>query len=144
MPAAEIPPSPAQIEKQVEPSTQTAPIEPEKINTASAGRQDAPASSDTPPRAMAKIVPPPIPRPAAMAKTSARKTATRVAMPRSGVGAKSQRSQSVAIANTAKPKRPASIVTAQPAHATNSQGGGREPDPLGELLRGLFGNAREP
>src|SRR5262249_61116000 len=96
------------------------------------------------PLAMSKIGPLPTPRPAAMAKTSAGKTAARVAMPRSGVGAKFRRGQSVAIANTAKPKRRASTVTAQPVQATNSRGGRREPDPLGELLRGLFGNATEP
>jgi hypothetical protein len=142
MPAAEIPPSPEQIEKQVEPSKETAPIEPEKMNTASVERQDALMPSDLPPRAIAKIVPLPVPRPAAMAK--APKPAARLAMPKSGVGAKFQRGHSVAIANTAKPKHPASTVTAQPVQATDSQGGGREPDPLGDLLRGLFGNAREP
>jgi hypothetical protein len=73
--------------------------------------------------------------------TATPKTAARVAMPRSGVGTTFRRDQ---IRNTAKPKRPASTVTAEPMQAADSQGRGREPDPLGELLRGLFGNVREP
>ena len=113
MPAAGIAASPEQIETQVEPSSQTAPIAPEKMT-----------------------------RPAAVAKALTPKTAARVAMPRRGVRAKFGRSQSLPIANTAKPKRPASTVTAQPMQATDSQGGGREPDALGDLLRGLFGNVR--
>jgi hypothetical protein len=63
-----------------------------------------------------------------------------MAMPRSGVGATLRRGQ---IGNTAKAKHPASTVTAQPMQATDSQGREREPDPLGELLGGLFGNVRE-
>jgi hypothetical protein len=98
-------------------------------------------ASDMPPRAIAKMVPLPVPRPAAVVKASTPKTAARVAMPRSGVGATFGRDQ---IGNTAKPKRPASTVTAQPMQAADPQGRGREPDPLGELLRGLFGNVREP
>jgi hypothetical protein len=144
MPPAGIAPSPEQIEPQLEPSKQTAPIEPEKMSTASVDRQDALISNDMPPRAMTTTVPLPIPRPLAVAKTSTPKTRARVAMPRSGVGAKFQRDPSVGIATTTKPKRPASTVTAQPVQATDSPGGGREPDPLGELLRGLFGNVREP
>lgn len=98
------------------PSSQTAPIEPEKVNTASAERHDALISSDMPPPAIAKIAPLPVPRPAALAKAW----------------------------TPARPKRPASTVAAQPTQATDSQGGRREPDALGELLRGLFGNVREP
>jgi hypothetical protein len=139
MPTAGIAASPEQIETQAEPSRRTAPIEP--TNTALVERHDALMSSDMPPRAIAKMVPLPVPRPAAVAKASTPKTAARVAMPRSGVGATLRRDQ---IGNTAKPKRPASTVTAQPMQATDSQGRGREPDPLGELLRGLFGNVREP
>jgi hypothetical protein len=139
MPTAGIAASPEQIETQAEPSRRTAPIEP--MNTALVERHDALMSSDMPPRAIAKMVPLPVPRPAAVAKASTPKTAARVAMPRSGVGATFGRDQ---IGNTAKPKRPASTVTAQPMQAADSQGRGREPDPLGELLRGLFGNVREP
>jgi hypothetical protein len=131
--------SPEQIETQLEPSRRTAPIEP--MNTALVERHDGLMSSDMPPRAIAKMVPLPVPRPAAVAKASTPKTAARVAMPRSGVGATFRRDQ---IGNTAKTKRPASTVTAQPMQATDSQGRGRESDPLGELLRGLFGNVREP
>jgi hypothetical protein len=132
MTTAGIAASPEQIETQAEPSRRTAPIEP--MNTALVERHDALTSSDMPPRAIAKMVPLPVPRPAAVAKASTPKTAARVAMPRSGVGATFRRDQ---IGNTAKPKRPASTVTAQPMQATDSQGRGREPDPLGELLRGL-------
>jgi hypothetical protein len=139
MTTAGIAASPEQIETQAEPSRRTAPIEP--MNTALVERHDALTSSDMPPRAIAKMVPLPVPRPAAVAKASTPKTAARVAMPRSGVGATFRRDQ---IGNTAKPKRPVSTVTAQPMQATDSQGRGREPDPLGELLRGLFGNVREP
>jgi hypothetical protein len=139
MPTAGIAASPEQIETQAEPSRRTAPIEP--MNTAMVERHDALMSSVLPPRAIAKMVPLPVPRPAAVAKASTPKTAARVAMPRSGVGATFGRDQ---IGNTAKPKRPASTVTAQPMQAADSQGRGREPDPLGELLRGLFGNVREP
>jgi len=142
MPAAGIAASPEQIETQVEPSSQTAPIAPEKMNTASVEPHDALLYSDMPPRATAKIVPLPVPRPAAVAKALTPKTAARVAMPRRGDRAKFGRSQSLPIANTAKPKRPASTVTAQSMQATDSQGGGREPDALGDLLRGLFGNVR--
>jgi hypothetical protein len=137
MPTAGIAASPEQIETQAEPSRRT--IEP--MTTALVERHDAPMSNDMPPRAIAKLVPLPVPRPAAVAKASTPKTAARMAMPRSGVGATLRRDQ---IGNTAKPKRPASTVTAQPMQATDSQGRGREPDPLGELLRGLFGNVREP
>jgi hypothetical protein len=143
MPAAGIAASPEQIEAQAEPSSQTAPIEPEKMNTASVERHDALLSSDMPPRATA-IVPLPVPRPAAVAKALTPKTAARVAKPRSGVGAEFRRRESLPIANTAKPNRPARTITAQPMQATASQDGGREPDPLGDLLRGLFGNVREP
>jgi hypothetical protein len=131
--------SPEQIETQAEPSRRTAPIEP--MNNALVDRHDALTSSEMPPRAIAKMVPLPVPRPAAVAKASTPKTAARVAMPRYGVGATFRRDQ---IGNTAKPKRPASTVTPQPMQATDSQGRGPEPDPLGELLRGLFGNVREP
>jgi hypothetical protein len=62
-----------------------------------------------------------------------------VAMPRSGVGATFGRDQ---IGKTAKPKRPTSTVTAQPMQAADFQDRGREPDPLGELLRGLFWHSR--
>lgn len=115
MTTAGIAASPEQIETQAEPSKRTAPIEP--MNTALVKRHDALTSSDMPPRAIAKMVPLPVPRPTF------------------------RRDQ---IGDTAKPKRPASTVTAQPMQATDSQGRGREPDPLGELLRGLFGNVREP
>ena len=81
MPAARIAASPEQIETQIEPSSQTAPIAPEKINTASVERHDALLSSDEPLRATAKIVPLPVPRPGAVAKASASKTAVRVATP---------------------------------------------------------------
>jgi hypothetical protein len=137
MTTAGIAASPEQIETQAEPSRRTAPIEP--MNTALV--EDALTSSDMPPRAIAKMVPLPVSRPAAVTKASTPKTAARVAMPRSGVGATFGRDQ---IGNTTKPKRPTSTVTAQPIQATDSQGRGREPDPLGELLRGLFGNVREP
>ncbi len=137
MPAAGIAASPEQIETQVEPSSQTAPIAPEKMNTASVEPHDAVLYSHMPLRATAKIVPLPVPRPAAVAKALTPKTAARVAMPRRGVRAKFGRSQSLPIANTAKPKRPPGTVTAQPVQATDSQGGG-----LGDLLRGLFGNVR--
>jgi hypothetical protein len=116
MPAAGIAASPGQIETQVEPSSQTAPIGPEKMNTASVERHDA---SDMSPRAKAEIVPLPVPRPAVVAKASTRKTVARGRL------------------ISAKSKRPASTVTAQPTQ-------GREPDALGDLLRGLFGNVREP
>jgi hypothetical protein len=128
VPAAGIAASPEQIETQVEPSSQTAPIESEKMNTTSVERDDAllssdvPLSSDMPPRATAKIVPLPLPRPAAMTKASTPRTAARAT----------------------KPKRPASTVAAQPMPATDSQSGARVPDALGDLLRGLFGNVREP
>jgi len=117
MTTAGIAASPEQIETQVEPSSQMAPIQPEKMNSASVERHDALISSDMPPRAIAKIVPLPVPRPAAAVKASTPKTAARVAVPRSGVGAEFRRDE---------------------------QAGGREPDALGDLLRGLFGNVREP
>jgi hypothetical protein len=62
--------SPEQIETQAEPSRRTAPIE----------RHDAFTSSDMPPGAIAKMVPLPVPRLAAVAKASTPKTAARVAM----------------------------------------------------------------
>lgn len=139
MATAGIAASPEQIETQAEPSRRTAPIEP--MNTALVERHDALMSSDMPPRGIAKMVPLPVPRPADVAKASTPKTAARVAMPRSSVGATFGRDQ---IGNTAKPKRPASTVMPQPMQAADSQGRGHEPDPLGELLRGLFGNVREP
>jgi hypothetical protein len=139
MATAGIAASPEQIETQAEPSRRTAPIE--SMNTALVERHDALMSSDMPPRGIAKMVPLPVPRPADVAKASTPKTAVRVAMPRSSVGATFGRDQ---IGNTAKPKRPASTVMPQPMQAADSQGRGREPDPLGELLRGLFGNVREP
>ena len=114
MTTAGIAASPEQIETQAEPSKRTAPIEP--MNTALVERHDALTSSDMPPRAIAKMVPLPVPRPT---------------FRRDKIG-------------NAKAKRPAGTVTAQPMQATDSQGRGREPDPLGELLRGLFGNVREP
>src|SRR5262245_60629429 len=55
VPAAELAASPEQIETQVQPLSQTAFIEPEKMNTASVEQHDA--SSDMPPRAKPKIVP---------------------------------------------------------------------------------------
>jgi hypothetical protein len=110
-PAERIAASPEQLETQVGPPSQTVSVEPEKMNTASVGPHDAILSGDTPPRATAEIVPLPVPRRPAVAK----------------------------VANRAKPKRPASTVTAQPMQATDSQGGGREPDALGDLLRRLFG-----
>jgi len=88
MPAAGIAASPEQIETQVGPSSQTAPIELEKMNTASVERHDPLLSSDMPPRGTAKIVPLPVPRPAAVAKALTPKTAA------------------------TKPKRPASTVAA--------------------------------
>ena len=139
MPTAGIVASPEQTKTQPEPSRRTAPIEP--MNTELVERHDALMSADMPPRAIAKRVPLPVPRPAAVAKASTPKTAARVAMPRSGVGATFRRDQ---IGNTAKPKRPASTVMPQPMQAADPQGRGHEPDPLGELLRGLFGNVREP
>jgi hypothetical protein len=117
MPAAEIAASPEQLETHAEPSGQTAPIQPEKMNSASVERHDALISSDMPPRA--KIVPLPVPRPAALAKAWTSKTAARVAMPRSGVGAEFRRDQSLPIAQTAKPKRPASIAPVRPVQATD-------------------------
>jgi hypothetical protein len=138
-PTAGIAASPEQIETQAEPSRRTAPIEP--MSTALGERRDALMSSVLPPRAIAKMVPLPVPRPASVAKASTPKTAARVEMPRYGVGATLPRDH---IGNIAKPKRPASTVTAQPVQSTDSQGRGQEFDPLGELLRGLFGNAREP
>jgi hypothetical protein len=107
--AAETAAPPEQVETQVEPSRQRAPLEPEKMNTASVERYDA-----------AKIVPLPVPRPSALAKASTPETAARVAMPRSGVRAKFRRGQPLAVANTAKPKRPASPVTAQPMPITST------------------------
>jgi hypothetical protein len=125
---ARIAASPEQIETQGRPSSRSAPIEPKKMNTASLGRHDALLPSDG-----LRIVPLPVPRPAGVAKASTPKTAVRVATPRG---------QSLPIANTAKPKRPAT-VTAQPMQAT-AQGRSREPDALGDLLRGLFGNVTAP
>ena len=124
---------------QAEPSRRTAPIEP--MSTALVERRDVLMSSGLPPRAIAKLVPLPVPRPASVAKASTPKTAARVEMPRYGVGPTLPRNH---IGNIAKPKRPASTVTAQPVQSTDSQRRGQEFDPLGELLRGLIGNAREP
>jgi hypothetical protein len=118
VPAAEVAASPEQIETQVQPPSQPASIEPEKMNTASIEQHDA-ISSDAP-RAKPKIVPLPVPRPAALAKAPAPETAARVAMPRSGVRDKFRRGQPLAVANTAKPKRPASPVTAQPIAVTSA------------------------
>jgi hypothetical protein len=95
VPAAEVAASPEQIETQVQPPSQPASIEPEKINTASVEEHDA-TSSGMPPRAKPKIVPLPAPRPAALAKVPTPKTAARVT-----------------IGNTAKPKRPESAIRAQ-------------------------------
>jgi hypothetical protein len=119
---------PERIETPVDPASQTVPIDPKKMNTAAVGQNDEILSSEAPPRSAAKIVPMPVPRPGAVAKASAPKTAARVATPKPA----------------AKPKRGTSTVTAQPMQQATSQGGGREPDPLGDLLRGLFGNVPEP
>jgi len=124
---------------QAEPSRRTAPIEP--MSTALVERRDVLMSSGLPPRAIAKLVPLPVPRPASVAKASTPKTAARVEMPRYGVGPTLPRDH---IGNIARPKHPASTVTAQPVQSTDSQRRGQEFDPLGELLRGLIGNAREP
>jgi hypothetical protein len=105
MPTAGIAASPEQIETQTEPSRRTAPIEP--MTTALVERHDALMSNDMPPRAIAKLVPLPVPRPAAVAKASTPKTAARMAMPRSGVGGTLRRDQ-------------ASTVTAQPMQATDT------------------------
>src|ERR1700680_4254929 len=93
----------------------------EPMTTALVERHDALMSNDMPPRAIAKMMPLPVPRPAAVAKASTPKTAARVAMPISGVGATFGHDQ---IGNTAKPKRPTSTVTAQPVQAADSQGRG--------------------
>jgi hypothetical protein len=90
-PTAGIAASPEQIETQAEPSRRTAPIEP--MTTALVERHDALMSNDMPPRAIAKMVPLPVPRPATVAKASTPKAAARVAMPRSGVGATFGRDQ---------------------------------------------------
>jgi hypothetical protein len=92
------------------------------MNTAPVGQNDAILSRDTALGGTAKIVPVPVPRSAALAKAPPRKTAARVATPKSG----------------AKLKRPASTVATQSVQAT-SQGGAGQPNPLGDLLRGLFG-----
>src|SRR3984893_16201087 len=76
MPTAGIAASPEQIETQAEPSRRTAPIEP--MNTALVERHGALTSSDMPPRGIAKMVPLPVPRPAAVAKASTPKTAAGV------------------------------------------------------------------
>src|ERR1700730_4617823 len=76
MTTAGIAASPEQIETQAEPSRRTAPIEP--MNTALVERHDALTSSDMPPRGIAKMVPLPVPRPAAVAKASTPKTAAGV------------------------------------------------------------------
>jgi hypothetical protein len=120
---ARIAASPEQIETQADPSSQPAPIGPKKMSTASVGQNDAILSGDMPPGATAKIVPMPVPRPAAVAKASTRKTAARAVTPKA----------------RAKLKPPVNSVTPQPMQAATTQGGGREPDPLGDLLRGLFG-----
>jgi hypothetical protein len=92
--------SPEQTETQVQPPSQTASIKPEKMNTASVEQHDA-IPSDTPPRAKPKVVPLPVPRPAA--KAPGPKTAARVK-----------------IGKTAKRKRPESIVRAQPVPTTST------------------------
>jgi hypothetical protein len=116
--AAEVAASPEQIETQVQPPSQPASIEPEKMNTASIEQHDA-ISSDAP-RAKPKIVPLPVPRPAALAKVPTPETAARVAMPRSGVRDKFRRGQPLAVANTAKPERPESTVRAQRVPVTST------------------------
>jgi cell division protein FtsN len=102
VPAAEVAASPEQIETPVQPPSQTASIEPEKMNTASV-EQHAAISSDMPPRAKPKVVPVPAPRPASLAKVPTPKTAARVT-----------------IGNTVKPKRPESAVRAQPMPTTST------------------------
>jgi hypothetical protein len=92
--------SPEQTETQVQPSSQTASIEPEKMNTASVEQHDA-IPSDTPPRAKPKIVPLPVPRPTA--KAPGPKTAA-----------------TVKIGKTAKRKRPESTIRAQPVPTTST------------------------
>jgi hypothetical protein len=92
--------SPEQIETQVQPPSQTASIEPEKMNTASVEQHDA-ISSDMPPRAKPKIVPLPVPRPTA--KAPGPKTAARVK-----------------IGKTAKRKLLESTVRAQPVPTTST------------------------
>jgi hypothetical protein len=101
VPAAEVAASPEQIETQVQPPSQTASIEPEKMDIASLEQHDA--SSDMPPRAKPKIVPLPVPRPAALAKVPTPKTAARVK-----------------IENTANRERPESTVRAQPMPITST------------------------
>src|SRR5262249_28748287 len=102
VPAAEVAASPEQIKTQVQPPSQTASIEPGNMNTASVKQHDA-ISRDMPPRAKPKIVPLPVPRPAALAKVPTPKTAARVT-----------------IGNTAKAKRPVSTVRAQPMPITST------------------------
>jgi hypothetical protein len=94
VPAVEVAASPEQIETQVQPPSQTASIEPEKMKSASVEQHDA-ISRDMPPRAKPKIGPLPVPRPAA--KASRPTMAARVK-----------------IGKTAKRKRPESTVKAQP------------------------------
>src|SRR5262245_34941798 len=100
VPAAEVAASPEQIETQVQPPSPAASIEPEKMNTASVEQHDA-ISSDMTPRAKPKIVPLPVPRPAA--KAPGPKTAARVK-----------------IGKTAKRKLPESTVRAQPVPTTST------------------------
>src|SRR5262249_14194074 len=102
VPPAEVAASPEQIETQVQPPSQTASIEPEKMNTASIEQQDV-SASDMLSRAKPKVVPLPVPRPAALAKVPTPKTAARVK-----------------IENTAKPKQPESTVRAQPLPITST------------------------
>jgi hypothetical protein len=59
---------PSKSKRRQEPSRRTAPIEP--MNTALVERHDALMSSHMPPRAIAKMAPLPVPRPAAVAKAS--------------------------------------------------------------------------
>jgi hypothetical protein len=99
-PAAEVAASLERIETQAQPPSQTAFIEPEKMNTASVEQQDV-SSSDMPSRAKPKIVPLPVSRPAA--KVPGPKTAARVK-----------------IENTGKPRRRESTVRAQPIPITST------------------------
>jgi len=92
--------SPEQTETQMQRPSQTASIKPEEMNTASVEQHDA-ISSDMPPRAKPKVVPLPVPRPAA--KAPGPKTAARVK-----------------IGKTAKRKRPESIGRARPVPTTST------------------------
>ena len=102
VPAAEVAASPEQIETQVQPPGQTASIEPEKMNIAPREQHDT-ISSDMPPRAKPKILPLPVPRPAALAKVPTPKTAAKVK-----------------IEDTVIRERPESTVRAQPMPITST------------------------